>query len=162
MSSRDRRRRAGEAEAGDIAWTVVAGGVVAALLASMVAVVVFVRTLDLGPRVGDILVFRPGANLQADWEVAVQRPGGQLGRSSVAENCVLRPDVMTVEGGSLVVEERTVTPLRYRVHWAGPRTAIGGSNCGVAADLVVSRLDLQLLINAVGGVGVEHRTFAGF
>ena len=136
--------------------------VVAALLASMVAVVVFVRTLDLGPRVGDILVFRPGANLQADWEVAVQRPGGQLGRSSVAENCVLRPDVMTVEGGSLVVEERTVTPLGYRVHWAGPRTAIGGSNCGVAADLVVSRLDLQLLINAVGGVGVEHRTFAGF
>ena len=161
MSSRDRRRRDSAAETGHVAWSVLAGGVLAAVLVATVAVITFVRTLDIGPLVGDILVFRPGSHLQTDWEVTAQRPA-LPGVSSVASACVLRPDVMTVEGGSLVVEQRTIGPLQYRLHWAGPRTAMGNSNCGVAADLVVSRLDLQLLISAVGGVGVEHRTFAGF
>jgi hypothetical protein len=158
VSSRNRRPRDDAAEAGQIGWSVLAGGMVAAILVGVVAAVTFVRTIDLGPRVGDILVFRPGQHLQTDWEVAAQ----PAGTSSASVQCVLRPDVMTVDGGSLVVEQRTIAPLQYRVHWAGPRTAIGGSNCGTAADLVVSRLDLQLLISAVGGVGVEHRTFAGF
>lgn len=162
MSGRNRRPPVGEAAAGQVAWTALAGCVVATLLVSLVGVITFVRTLDIGPRVGDILVFRTGAALHTDWEVVAERPSGPTGMLPASGNCVLRPDVMAVEGGSLVVEERTIAPLRYRVHWAGPRTAIGSSNCGVAGDLMVSRVDLQMLTNAVGGAGVEHRTFAGF
>lgn len=155
MSIRNKRPRATAAESAQIAWTALAGCVVAILLASAVGAAAFVRTLDIAPQVGDILVFRPTAHLETDWEVAAQRPTGRSG-------CVLRPDVMSVQGGSLVVEERTPNSRAYRVHWAGPRTAMGISSCGDYADLLVSRGDLQLLINVVGGVGVRPKMFAGF
>jgi hypothetical protein len=48
------------------------------------------------------------------------------------------------------------------VHWAGTHTSEGADDCGSKADLTISGSDLQLLTNAVGGAGVEHRSFGGF
>jgi hypothetical protein len=69
---------------------------------------------------------------------------------------------MASGGGSLVVEERFQPPRMFHVHWAGARTGEGTADCGSSAELVLPALDLQLLYNAVGGAGVEHRTFGGF
>ena len=69
---------------------------------------------------------------------------------------------MASGGGSLVVEQRFPGKRLYRVHWAGQRTSNDTSDCGDAADLLVSRFDLQLLTNAVGGAGVEPRLFRDF
>ena len=76
-------------------------------------------------------------------------------------SCKLQPVVMASAGGSLVVERRTNNSRTYQVHWAGRQTSEPTSDCGPAADLLVSRIDLQLLSNAVGGPGVEHRAFGG-
>ena len=75
--------------------------------------------------------------------------------------CKLQPVVMASAGGSLVVERRTNNSRTYLVHWAGQQTSDPASDCGTTADLLVSRTDLQLLSNAVGGPGVEHRAFGG-
>jgi hypothetical protein len=148
--------RAGET-AGDIFRTALLGCVVGALLASSVAVVSAARTLELGPKVGDILVFRPGLQISADWDFSAVTTGDQLPVS-----CTLKPVVMGSGGGSLVVEERLDHPRAFRVHWAGGRTTAGGGDCGATADLIVSGPDLQLLTNAVGGAGVERRAFGNF
>ena len=148
-------RRTPEALSGQLRTALIAG-VVATLLASAAAVVAAARTIDLGPKVGDILVFRTGARLPADWEFAVVTASDQL-----PVGCKLQPVVMASAGGSLVVEQRTNNSRTYLVHWAGRNTSDPDSDCGAAADLLVSRGDLQLLSNAVGGPGVEHRAFGG-
>jgi hypothetical protein len=150
------RWRAGEA-AGDIGRSALLGCVVGALLASSVAVVSAARTLELGPKVGDILVFRPGLQVSADWDFAATTMGSDLPVS-----CTLKPVIMASGGGSLVVEERLDHPRAFRVHWAGGHTTSGASDCGTTADLTVSGPDLQLLTNAVGGAGVERRIFSSF
>ena len=134
--------------------TVLIAGVIATLLASGAAVVAAARTIDLGPKVGDILVFRTGARLPADWEFAVVNASDQL-----PVGCKLQPVVMASGGGRLVVERRTDNSRTYLVHWAGRKTSHPDSDCGTTADLLVSRGDLQLLSNAVGGPGVQHRAF---
>ena len=42
---------------------------------------------------------------------------------------------MASSGGSLVVEQRSPNRRMYRVHWAGSRTNLDGSDCGTEADL---------------------------
>jgi hypothetical protein len=161
-------RRPGEA-AVDIGRTALLGCLVGVLLASSVAVVSAASKLDLGPKVGDILVFRPTAQVPADWEFAVRKyPGGTYGGQSTGGGeptgrCALQPDIMASGGGSLVVEQRLDHPgsRTYRVHWAGAHTSNVG-DCGGTADLVVSGPDLQLLTNAVGGPGVEHEGFPDY
>ena len=148
-------RRTPEARGGQLRTALIAG-VIATLLASAAAVVAAARTIDLGPKVGDILVFRAGARLPADWEFAVVTASDQL-----PVGCKLQPVVMASAGGSLVVEQRTNNSRTYLVHWAGQQTSEPASDCGATADLLVSRTDLQLLSNAVGGPGVEHRAFGG-
>ncbi len=49
------------------------------------------------------------------------------------------------------------SPPVYRVHWAGLRTSSGSGDCGKAADLVLSRTDLQKLANTAGGFGIGPR-----
>jgi hypothetical protein len=139
-----------------IGKTAVLAALIAGLLAGGVAMVAAATTFDLGPKVGDILVFRQGARVPADWEFAVT--------SSAAEKteCSLRPDVMAAHGGSLVVEERFTKPRSFLVHWAGGPTSGGSTDCGDSADLVVTGADLRLLSNAVGGPGVERSTFTRF
>jgi hypothetical protein len=144
------RRRSGE-PAGDVLGTALVACLLAALLASSVAMVAAARTIDIAPKVGDILVFRAGARVPIEWEFAAVTISDQLPIS-----CNLRPDVMALAGGSLVVEERFANKRMYRVHWAGQHTSDGENDCGAVADLLVSRSDLQLLTNAVGGPGVRQ------
>ena len=41
------------------------------LLASSVAMVSAARTLDISPKMGDILVFKHGARMPSDWDFTV-------------------------------------------------------------------------------------------
>jgi hypothetical protein len=150
-----RGRREPNEGSGEVLRTALFALVIATLLVSSVAVVSAARTMDFGPKVGDILVFRPGARVPADWEFTAEtsaKPG---------DACALQPVAMAVDGGSLVVEQRIETPRSFRVHWAGGRTSESATDCGSNAELIVPGEDLQLLSNAVGGAGVEHRTFPG-
>lgn len=139
-----------------IGRTAMMASLIAGLLAGGVAMVATATTLDLGPKVGDILVFRHGARVPTDWEFAVASPG------SNTATCSLRPDVMVSRGGSLVVEERFTKPRSFLVHWAGGPTSTGSTDCGSSADLLVPGTDLQLLSNAAGGPGVEGASFTLF
>jgi hypothetical protein len=141
---------------GEMMRTVVLAGLIAALLACSVAMVAAATTIDIGPKVGDILVFRPGARMPVDWEFTATTA------SEPATTCSLRPDVMAAAGGSLVVEQRFQNPRAFEVHWAGTHTGKDGSDCGSSAQLVVPAADLQLLSNAVGGPGVEQKVLPWF
>ena len=134
--------------------TAILAVLIATLLASSAAVVAAARALDIAPNVGDILVFRPGARMPTDWSFTVNKTSGMA--------CVLTPPAMASEGGSLVVEQRLDGSQTYRVHWAGGRTSDGVTDCGRSADLMLQREEVQLLANAVGGPGVEHRVFSYF
>jgi hypothetical protein len=151
------RGRRDSSAASGIVETALFACVLAALLASSVAVVSAARTIDLAPKTGDILVFKPTMRVPADWEFTAVIASDQLPVS-----CNLKPGIMASGGGSLVVEQRFAGSRLYRVHWAGQRTTDGAYDCGSAADLLVSRIDLQLLRNAVGGAGVEQRAFPDF
>jgi hypothetical protein len=137
---------------GGVARTAMLGALIGILLASSVAMVSAARTLDIAPKVGDILVFKHGARLPSDWDFTVT--------TSQAVGCVLTPAVMAADGGSLVVEQRYDGASIYHVHWAGGRTSNGAADCGRSADLVVKREELQLLSNVVGGPGVVHDVFS--
>jgi hypothetical protein len=149
------RRQTSHASNG-VLGTALLATLIAGLLASSVAVVCAVRAIDLGPQVGDILVFRPGARMPADWEFTVATT------SSANSTCELKPEVMAQAGGSLVVEQRFQKPPLFQVHWAGKHTSNSGSDCGASGEFIVPGSDLQLLSNAVGGPGVEPKIFPEF
>jgi hypothetical protein len=150
------RRWHQNAPTGEVVRTAALASLIAALLTSSVAMVSAATRIEIGPRVGDILVFRRGARMPTDWEFTVRTTAVS------AATCSLRPDVMAAEGGSLVVEQLQQNPRTSRVHWAGIRTSTGGFDCGGNAELVVSNADLQLLSNFVGGPGVEPHTLSDF
>jgi hypothetical protein len=141
---------------GEVVRTAVLASLIAALLASSVAMVSGATRIETGPRVGDILVFRKGIRMPTDWEFTVMTTAVPV------TTCSLRPDIMAAEGGSLVVEQRLQSPRTSQVHWAGIRTSTGDSDCGGSAELVVSNADLQLLSNVVGGPGVEPHSLSAF
>ena len=85
---------------GEVARTAVLASLIAALLASSVAMVSAAMRIDIGPQVGDILVFRRGAHMPTDWNFTVTTT------AMPAAICSLRPAIMVAEGGSLVVEQR--------------------------------------------------------
>jgi hypothetical protein len=136
----------------EIAWTALMAFLVAGLLAGSVAAMSRVGTLQFGPRVGDMLVFRPDHASGTDRSIEVARAAGGAG-------CVLAPKVMGKQGGSLVIEERLPASWTYRVHWAGGATSAGPQDCGGSANLLVPVEDLRFLAYAAGGIGVEHRLF---
>ena len=140
--------------AGETVRTAVLACLIALLLAASVAMVSAARTLDIAPKVGDILVYRQGDKLPLDWEFTVD--------ISPTRTCVMSPSVMASQGGSLVVEERLDNANTYRAHWAGGPTSNGATDCGSSVDLVMHRVEMQLLSNAVGGPGVDHRLFGYF
>jgi hypothetical protein len=140
----------------EAARTAVLASLIAALLASSVAMVSAATKIEIGPQVGDILVFRRGARMPTDWDFTV------MTTAVPATTCSLRPDIMAAEGGSLVVEQRLQSPRSFQVHWAGKRTSTGSSDCGSSAELVVSNVDLQLLSNIVGGPGVGPHPLSDF
>ena len=123
------------------------------MAASVITLVMLVATAFAPPRVGDIVLFKPGARVADSFTVTAHRPG------TSGSSCTLDPAVMVQGGGSLVVESRSVAAHDYQVHWAGSRTAKGGHNCGQSADLVLRQADLQSLVNAMGGRGLAGRGY---
>lgn len=148
------RRSRSHVRPGEIAWTALMALLVAGLLAGSVAAVSRAGTLQFGPRLGDMLVFRPGGG-GTDRSVEVSRVTG-------GADCELTPKVMGKHGGSLVIEEKLPASWTYRLHWAGGATSAGAKDCGGSAELLVPVEDLRFLAYAAGGVGVEHRFFLGF
>lgn len=120
------------------------------MLASMGCVAVLVVAGFSAPRVGDVIMFRPGTPVDMTVNFEAHRTGTGAG-------CVLDPDVMVNGGGSLVVEARSRLQSAYQVHWAGGRTADGTSDCGRSADLMVNKSDLLKLVNVMGGRGIAGR-----
>jgi hypothetical protein len=91
------------------------------------------------------------------WQMTI--PATLLSATGVPlAGCSLDPNVMASQGGSLVVEGLQEQPsLQYRIHWAGMATSGATGDCGGAANLLVSRTDLQRLANAAGGFGIGDK-----
>jgi hypothetical protein len=118
---------------------------------------VIVKLAHATPHVGDIVAFLPSTIAPADdgTRLLVHRQD-QFG-------CVLDLNVLRRSGGSLVVETRPGTGMSsFRVHWAGLRTSSDSGNCGSDADLIVDRLDLDVLSLSAGGYGVGRKQPAAF
>jgi hypothetical protein len=106
------------------------------------------------PKIGDMVVFPPGSQDTEMWQLTIPVTAVSAAGSPIGD-CVLDPNVMATDGGSIVVESRQTEPsLQYTIHWAGGRTAKETGNCGFAANVIVSRTDLQRLANAAGGFGI--------
>jgi hypothetical protein len=111
---------------------------------------------EFRPKVGDIVVFKPGSQDADNWTTSI--PATTVAAGGADQVCKLDPNVMATDGGSLVVEGRREAPdLIYRLHWAGPRTTKAADNCGASAEIEVTRTDLQRLANAAGGFGVGDK-----
>ena len=147
---RQRHHHHGEQRQDSAVWTVVAFGL-AALLTIGVAAVKIAQSIEVGPHLGDIISFRPGAQIGYAQQTDIAAP--VVGRPGAT--CILSPVVMGLDGGSLVVEEKQASrPPMYRVHWAGSHTSHGTLDCGASADLTLSLSELLSLAEGVGGFGV--------
>lgn len=143
-------------------------GAMSALLAGCVLIAVALGSLEIitilhifaeGPAVGDMVTFRStGAGIDQDpMKVA-------FAAAPANRTCILSPQVMRADGGSLVVEARespAPAPL-YRVHWAGVHTANGPADCGGQANLMLSANDLRALASATGELAPDGRIKARF
>ncbi|HVC62008.1 MAG TPA: hypothetical protein VND19_16805 [Acetobacteraceae bacterium] len=127
------------------------------LLASLGGLAALFGSLHIGLRVGDILVFRPNASVADSLPVTATRSAALPPQSALAATCTLDPAVMAHGGGSIVVETQSLTKPVYRVHWAGTHTSTGVADCGSSANLTMSRMDLQTLVNAIGGFSFDSQ-----
>ena len=148
--SQPRRQRVDDA-AKTLVLTLVAG----ALATATTGLSVFAQLNELGPIVGNVLVFNR-SDVMADWwrvKAAIDdRAFASWQSGTPVRTCNLRSSAMVAGGGSLVVEARRMSsPPVYRVHSAGKYTSHGLNNCGTSADLVVSRSDLMRLADVAGG-----------
>jgi hypothetical protein len=148
--SHPRRQRVDDA-AKTLVLTLIAG----ALATATTGLSVFAQLNELGPIVGNILVFKRSEAMTDWWRVKAtidDRAFATWQSGGAVRTCDLSPSAMVAGGGSLVVEARRMSsPPVYRVHWAGKYTSHGPSNCGTSADLVVSRSDLMRLADVAGG-----------
>jgi hypothetical protein len=141
----------------DIVDSLLTACTVVLLVASLGGLMALFSSLHVGLRVGDILVFKPGASVADGLPVAATRSTPLPQQSGSARICTLDPAVMAHDGGSLVVETKSLTEPDYGVHWAGAHTSAGASDCGGSVDLTMSRMDLQTLVNAIGGFSFNSR-----
>jgi hypothetical protein len=161
MHWRDQRHRGADGTS-DATWAPALALVATVLLTACLGAMSILQLEQFGPQVGAIVVFKPGAEQMDLWHVnasagddVTPNPNG----GAITRACTLSPGAMAEGGGSLIVEARHMSsPPVYRVHWAGLRTSNGGNDCGTAADLVMSRTDLQKLANTAGGFGVGPKT----
>jgi hypothetical protein len=124
----------------------------AALLSFLGAINLARAVAEMGPKVGDVLDFRPDHGLAVDMDahLAVSR----------VDQSTCQIDVTTIRrsGGSLVVEQRRPgTPHVYQAHWSGLRTSGDNGDCGTSADLLLKDTDMEVLSMAAGGYGVGHK-----
>jgi hypothetical protein len=136
----------------DTLWTLVLTLIAGALLTLTTAMSAFSELEQLGPSIGNIIVFRPLPNVTEWWHIEAKladHPG---------RTCILSPAVMAMTGGSLIIEARKLSsPPVYRVHWAGKHTGLGTADCGVSADLILSRSELMRLADVSGGFNSNLR-----
>jgi hypothetical protein len=160
MHWRDQRQRSSDGAPG-ATLTPVLAVVVTILLTACLGTMFLMQLAAFDPPVGAIVVFKPNAQGIDLWSVSastVSNANADPVGVAISRACVLSPGRMARGGGSLVVEARQMTsPPIYRVHWAGSHTSDGSDDCGDAADLVLSRSDLQKLANTAGGYGVSPR-----
>jgi hypothetical protein len=108
---------------------------------------------ELGPRVGDVIVFSPSH--PSPFDSIARVAANRTGRAG----CVLDLALIQQFGGSLVVEQRGTGPNRfYRAHWAGPLTSEPATDCGGDADLTLSAEDMTAIATAAGGLPVDSTT----
>ena len=121
-------------------------GLVVFCLASAVTVVGVRRLVErLEPKVGEILSFEHLGRLGPLLHQKIRAL--KVGADS-AGSCILDVDIMRTSGGSVVIEAlQSRTRPMYRVHWAGFRTSTGEADCGVEADLMLSRSQLIRLMS---------------
>ena len=127
------------------------------LLASLGGLAALISSLHVGLRVGDILVFKPGTEIVGGLPATATFAGVETRPAGARVACTLDPSVMAHGGGSLVVETKSLVKPVYTVHWSGAQTSGDGSSCGTSADLTISRMDLQSLVNAIGGFSLDSR-----
>jgi hypothetical protein len=127
--------------------------VVAIALAGMVGTLGLIQQVgELGPKVGDIVVFDPLAAMSRDMRASLTAMSAN-GQPGVA--CVMDVRTIHANGGSVIIEAREPrADFGYRVHWAGARSSDDGTNCGSAADLFMNLEDIGVLAMAAGGYGV--------
>lgn len=129
--------------------------IAAALLTVTTGFWVMTELEQYGPAVGGIIVFKPDTAPTEKWSISAAIIGPSvegIPNGSNARACLLTPEVMAKDGGSLVIEARRLTrPPVFRVHWSGGHTAAAASDCGTTADLVLERTELMRLANVAGG-----------
>jgi len=133
--------------------------VLIAVVLGSIELMTILRTFNEGPRVGDMVTFSATATGIDEDPMKVA-----LAATPADRTCVLIPEVMRADGGSLVVEERETPAAKslYRVHWAGGHTAKGKEDCGGEANLVLSANDLRSLASATGELAPDGRIKARF
>lgn len=134
--------------------SVLTAGAVVLMLASVIGLVALIATAFIAPKVGDIVLFRPGTSVAEHMSFAAHRTGKALQPGAA---CALDPNVMLKDGGSLVVEAKLLKLHEYQLHWAGGPTAKGTDNCGRSVNLLMKQSDLETLVNAMGGRGLAGR-----
>jgi hypothetical protein len=113
-----------------------------------------------GPDIGTMIVFDP-RNGPRYWQepgiLASHAPTGDRRSGTAAPGCILMPSVMAAVGGSLVIEAKQLSeqPL-FQVHWSGPRTDMGNTDCGGSADLILRLAQVRALATVAGGYGRQH------
>lgn len=114
---------------------------VAGLLVSAVGMLALLQTLQIGPGVGEILVFGPYDQPVSGWKVQALRVADR-------QRCVLNPTIMAQAPGSMVVEQRQGNASSFLVHWTGGGTSGPGQDCGHSADLRLGLQQMQAMANA--------------
>ena len=148
-------------ERDELGWTTVIVLLSAATLSLFVFFVSLSKFAEVGPDVGDIVVFE-AKNATREWPLSTVVADKSSGLASkkewIDQVCVLSPSVMGVAGGSLVIEAKVTTePPVYRVHWSGSHTDHGTRDCGTSADLTLPLASLRVLANSAGGFNVGSR-----
>jgi hypothetical protein len=128
-------------------------GVVAIALAGMAGTLGLIHQVgELGPKVGDIVVFDPLARMSRDMSASLP---AMLANGQPGVACVMDVRTIHANGGSVIIEAREPhADFGYRVHWAGARSSDDGANCGSTADLLMNLEDIEVLAMAAGGYGV--------
>lgn len=153
---RPNTRQHGERDTTLTAWVPVLAAV-AIMVTGCVSTLMALELDTFRPKLGDVVVFQPATQDTDAWQVDV--PGTDVvNRKGQLAGCTLNPNVMAIDGGSLVVEARQETsPPLYRLHWAGGHTDTGAADCGTSAEMTVTRVDLQKLANSAGGFGIGEK-----
>jgi hypothetical protein len=125
-------------------------------LALFVSMVALMRLAQIGPDIGEAVVFEP-----RQYARYLEEPGVFVSHAAPAEGaartCVLTPSVIAEGGGRLVLEAKEMTsPPVYRAHWAGGHTDRNGGDCGQSADLTLQLSQVRILARVAGGWGANH------